>query len=216
MDPHIYPGRTGLAPDASNVEEGVNYLRRLRGNTSEGAAADAAPAAKSRGGAVTPTVEWKERRQSPRFRCSGSAEFRAEGSDGRMWGTLTDVSLHGCYLEMSSTFPLGTKVDLILKSCGIRIQVLGTVRASYPSLGMGICFAEIEPEQTLQLKQLIATLTGHNAVSKTGTTAQHGMKDALATADPRAVLGEIAEFFQKNQLLSREEFHQIAKRVRRS
>jgi hypothetical protein len=42
------------------------------------------------------------------------------------------------------------------------------------------------------------------------------MKDTLGSADPRAFLDEITEFFQKKHLLSREEFHQIAKRVRRS
>ena len=42
------------------------------------------------------------------------------------------------------------------------------------------------------------------------------MKDTLKAADPRALLDEIMEFFRKKQLLSRDEFHQIAKRVRRS
>jgi len=42
------------------------------------------------------------------------------------------------------------------------------------------------------------------------------MKDTLRSADPRAFLDEITEFFQKNQILSRSEFHQIAKRARRS
>ncbi|HEY6302122.1 MAG TPA: hypothetical protein VIX14_03565, partial [Terriglobales bacterium] len=36
-------------------------------------------------------------------------------------GTLTDVSLHGCYLEMNTTFPVGTKVKLVLKSFGVRV-----------------------------------------------------------------------------------------------
>jgi hypothetical protein len=73
--------------------------------------------------------------------------------DARMWGTVTDVSLHGCYVEMNTTFPAGTEVDLVLKSFGIRIETPGTVRASYPFLGMGICFAEMEPVQQMQLKQ---------------------------------------------------------------
>jgi hypothetical protein len=42
------------------------------------------------------------------------------------------------------------------------------------------------------------------------------MSDILAAADPKTFLDEITEFFQKNQLLSRNEFHQIAKRARRS
>jgi hypothetical protein len=67
-------------------------------------------------------------------------------------GNVTDVSLHGCYVEMNITFPAGTKAALVLKSFGIRIETPGTVRASYPFLGMDICFAEIEPVQQMQLK----------------------------------------------------------------
>src|SRR5260370_31076297 len=168
-----------------------------------------APAAAKSGG-------WKERRQSPRLRCSGSAEFRTEASDVRIWGTVTDVSLHGCYVEMNTTFPIGTKVDLVLKSFGIRIEAPGTVRASYPFLGMGICFAEIEPVQQLHLKDLLGALAGRSAVSNGISAEEKSVKDALRSADPKAFLDEITEFFQKNQLLSRNEFHQIAKLARRS
>jgi hypothetical protein len=215
VDPHIYPGQPGLPTDASTGEEGVNYLRRLKGNAPAGAPADGG-AKRDAASATTPTVEWKERRQSPRLRCSGSVEFRAEGSDVRMWGTLTDVSLHGCYVEMNTTFPVDTKVDLVLKSFGIRIHTAGTVRASYPFLGMGIRFEEIEPEQQQQLKQLLEALAGHSAVSNDASAQENDIKDTVASADPTAFLGEITEFFQKNQLLSRAEFHKIAKRVRRS
>ncbi|HEX7425080.1 MAG TPA: PilZ domain-containing protein [Terriglobales bacterium] len=194
----------------------MNYLRRLKGEVAEGAPADAAAKGGGRAPADATTIDWTIRRKSPRLRCSGSAEFRAEGSDVRMWGTITDVSLHGCYVEMHTTFPVGTKVDLVLKSFGIRIQAPGTVRTSYPFLGMGICFAEIEPEQQLQLKQLLAVLAGRNAVSNGGSAEENGMKDTLRSADPRAFLDEITKFFRRNQLLSRDEFYQIAKRVRRS
>jgi hypothetical protein len=216
VKPPIYPGQPTLPQDPSTGEEGVNYLRRLKENVAEGAPPDAAARGGGTAAAAATAIEWKERRQSPRLRCSGSAEFRAEGSDVRMWGTLTDVSLHGCYVEMNTTFPVGTKVDLVLKSFGIRIHAPGTVRASYPFLGMGIGFAEIEPDQHLQLKQLVAALTGRSAVSNIGSVRENGMKDTLASADPRAFLDEITEFFRTNRLLSRNEFHQIAKRVRRS
>ena len=216
VDPHIHPELPGLSPDSSKGEDGVNYLRRLRGAAAEGAPANATAKVGDKAPAATATPGVVERRKSLRLRCSGSVEFRTAGSDARMWGTLTDVSLHGCYVEMSNTFPVDTKVYLVLRSCGIRIQAPGTVRASYPALGMGICFAEIEPEQELQLKQLLATLAGRSAVSNVGSAPEDGMKDMLATADPNAFLDQIREFFQKNQLLSREEFYSIAKRVRRS
>jgi len=192
----------------------VNYLRRLKGEAAEGAPADAA----GNGGGGAPTdatsFAWKELRQSPRLRCSGSVKFRTEGSDVTMWGTLTDISLHGCYVEMNTTFPVGTKVELVLKSFGIRVQAPGTVRATYPFLGMGICFAEVAPEQQLQLKQLLAALAGRSAVPNGGPAEENSMQHSLKSADPGTMLDEIKVFFQKNDTLSREKFNQIAKRVR--
>ena len=226
METRIYPGQPGLTQpgltedgltqDSSNGDEGVDYLRRLKGAVLEAAPADAVVRGGGEAPAAANSLAWKEKRQSPRLRCSGSAEFRTESSDARMWGTVTDISQHGCYVEMNTTFPVGTKVDLVLKSFGIRIEAPGTVRASYPFLGMGICFAEIEPVQQMQLKQLLAALSARSGVSNGISAQENNMSDILAAADPKAFLDEITEFFQKNQLLSRNEFHQIAKRARRS
>jgi hypothetical protein len=212
----MYRPQPDLAPDSSNGEEGVDYLRRLKGSAPESAPAGVVAGGGGEAPVAAKNVAWKERRQSPRLRCSGSAEFRTEASDVRMWGTVTDVSLHGCYVEMNTTFPVGTKVDIVLKSFGIRIETPGTVRASYPFLGMGICFAEIQPVQLLHLKDLLTALGGRSSVSNGISAGEKSVKEALRSADPRAFLDEITEFFQKNQLLSRSEFHQIAKRARRS
>ncbi len=224
MDSRVFPEQPGLPPDSSAGEDSVNYLRRLKGSAAEDAPADAGA---KRGGATTPTVDWKERRRSPRLRCSGSAEFRTGDSDARMWGTLTDISLHGCYLEVSNAFPVGLRMDLVLKSCGIRIQAWGVVRASNPSLGMGICFTEIKAEEQLHLKRLLAALARHGSASDGGRTQvihvkdeklvkdEKTVKETLRAAEPKAFLDQIAGFFEKNQSLSREEFYAIAKRVRR-
>lgn len=155
---------------------------------------------------------WSELRQSPRIRCSGTAELQTEGSEVHLWGTLTDVSLHGCYVEMSDTLPVDTRVYLILKSLGIRIQTRGTVRTSFASLGMGIAFAEIEPGQYQQLQQLVDTFTGSANASK--LSSARDIQTTMAI-DPIAFLDEVTEFFRKKPLLSRVEFQEIARRVRR-
>jgi hypothetical protein len=226
VNPHLFSRPAGMPSDTSDGGEGVNHLRRLKGELVERTLADAVVVGHGRAPEAA-IAGVRERRESPRLRCSGSVEFRADGSDVRMWATLTDVSVHGCYVEMNTTFPAGTKVDLVLKSFGIRIQVRGTVRAAYPSLGMGIRFGEIDPEQQLQLEKLLAALSGHKAGYTGGSSAKQGpaenvsnvgnvSKDTLGTIDQRAFLHEITEFFQKNLMLSREEFHDITKRVRRS
>jgi hypothetical protein len=221
VDPHVYPEQRGWAPESGTSEEGVNYLRRLKGEPAEAAPADAAAQHDARVAAAMAASGLEERRKSPRLRCSGSAEIRHGDGDVPMWGTLTDVSLHGCYVEMSNTLPVESRVALVLNSCGIRIHAPGRVRATYPALGMGICFVEIEPSQQLLLKQLLALLTGRGVASVSARAREDHVKDenfskeTLQSADPAAVFDEIVEFFQKNQLLSHTEFYEIAKRVRR-
>jgi hypothetical protein len=205
-----------VTPDVGTGDNSANYLRRLKAEKEAGVSADASAKGNSSVTTAMATLSFVERRKSPRLRCSGSVEFRVDGSDARLWGTLTDISLHGCYVEMNTTFPVDTKVHLLIKSCGVQIQTQGTVRATYPFLGMGIRLMEIEPGQQSQLKQLLDSLAGRNTVQNAGPAQDSGMKDALASIDTKAFIDEITQFFQKNPLLSREDFHKIAKRVRRS
>ena len=158
MDPRVHPDQDGTSSDSSQTESGAGYLQKLK-KLSKGEAVPG-PVSKEIARPARPqSLPAKiERRRNPRFRCTGSVEFRSAGSDIRMWGTLNDISLHGCYVEMSSTVPAGTLVDLSLEAREIRVHVRGEVRACYPSLGMGIAFRDIEPEQLAALGQLLAAL----------------------------------------------------------
>jgi hypothetical protein len=91
----------------------------------------------------------------------------------------------------------------------------------YPALGMGIRFAEIEPLQHQHLKQLVSSLVAQGASSVVRPRVAIPVKDpevvndVLRSADHEAFFAQITTYFQKNHLLSREEFYQIAKRARR-
>ncbi len=224
MDRHIHPKQSATQSDRSSEDltlghEGTNHLRRLKRTVAEEGTAEDSAKIMPKGGGRPPTtanaITWKERRTSPRIRCSGSVEFRADATGVRMWGTLTDISLHGCYVEMNNTYPIDTKANLVLKSFGIRIEVAGVVRTSYPFLGMGICFAKIDPDEQRHLTQLIDALSGHRGLLPLHPTEAHTAVDEVSSADPATFLREITEFFRAHQLLSREEFHQIAHKVRR-
>jgi len=215
VDRHFEAEQPGLSPDASKADGGANYLRRLKSQAAEDAPSPPPATSSIVVPATAASPSLKERRRSPRLQCSGSAEFWPEGSDVRMWGTLTDVSLHGCYVEMNNTFPFGTRMRLTLEALGVRVRVQGTVRVSYPFLGMGICFSEIEPGQQLQLEMLLTTLSGQSSGSDATSTPVASSTQSLADVDSKSMLDELTEFFRSNQLLSRKEFYQIANRARR-
>ena len=133
-----------------------------------------------------------------------------------MWGTLTDISLRGCYVEMSTTFPVDTKVELVLDALGIRFRARGTVRISYPFLGMGILMTEIEPDQKVLLEQLLFALAKSKNPSQPESTPHDSGTDLFVGADPIAFLNELKRYFDGKALLSREEFFRIAKLCQRS
>jgi len=213
MDPNIHLEQPGLAEGRGPAEDSAAYLRRLKGEHTEDAPRAGAdgkiPATQS-----TPGI--KERRQSQRFPCSGSVEFKTEGSDVHMWGTVTDISLQGCYVEMSTTFPINTKASLVIESNGIRFHTQATVRASYPFLGMGMCFSGIEAGQRKRLEEILAALAGQKTIPNGVRSEESNIAETVASADPGAFMEEVAEFFKKNAALSRDQFYEIAKRVRRS
>ena len=215
MDPHVSAEQPDLAPDSPTTDDGASYLRRLK--TQPGEDLSSAPASVRPIAAVPQnSLPEKDRRRSPRFKCAGSAEFTAEDSNVRMWGTLTDISLRGCYVEMSTTFPVDTKVELILEALGIRFRARATVRISYPFLGMGILFTEIAPDQKVLLEKLLSALAKITNPSQPEETPHNSADDLFVGADPIAFLNELKRFFDSKPLLSREEFYRIAKLCRRS
>jgi hypothetical protein len=133
-----------------------------------------------------------------------------------MWGTLSDVSLHGCYIAINNTFPVDTRVSLVLEAMGVRVQLQAVVRVSYPFLGMGMCLTEVEFGRQSQLEQLLAAVAGANARPDPSLMAQPDSSPSIESADAKALLDEVARFFSKNSLLSRKEFYELAKQNRRA
>ena len=82
---------------------GADYLRHLK---REQDPPDVAHGPVSEPARKEGTASPQERRQSTRYKCEGSAQFRVNGSDVHTWGTFTDISVHGCYVEMTATYPV--------------------------------------------------------------------------------------------------------------
>ncbi len=217
------PSMPPSSPDAENA--GAAYLRSLKtGEQRTGTSAQPPDTAAQPISAVAGTSgslsSWggHERRRSIRYKCNGTAEFRLANSDIRTWGTLTDVSLHGCYVEMMQTSPTGTAVDLVLKANGIRIEVMGEVRVSYPFLGMGIIFTEITDEGRHHLQELLESFseTAHPpAVSQRENPGNAASQTLPVIVDATAALSSIVRFFQTRSVLTRRDFEELIRKTER-
>ena len=199
------PGGDGGDPSQpSNAE----YLRALKRAQEKPASAGAAPPAATSASQQN-SYPHPDRRRNPRYKCEGSAEFRAEGSDVRTWATVTDLSRSGCYVEAQATSPVDTPVNMVIEARGIRVQVKGSVRISYPFLGMGIGFTEISAHDRAQLDELLQRLASglpapvHPPDPKPATSLDLSRVNAAGTLDA------VAKFFQAHATLTREQFTEL-------
>jgi hypothetical protein len=127
-------------------------------------------------------------------------------------GTFTDLSIHGCYIEMTATFPVGAMVDLVLTLEGQRANVKGEVRVSYPFLGIGIAFREISPESQRTLQSMVASLLAQQRVASSASSESPTPIPAPVIVHPAAAFEAVADFFQTHSILSKNEFLQLVSR----
>jgi hypothetical protein len=202
---------------AQEPDDSVSYLVALK-QASGGAAPAAARepvsqlaspnAAPSGVSPVSQHYGGAEKRRSPRYRCEGSAEMRQEGIDLRTWATFTDISLQGCYVEATATYPVGTLLQLKLEAHGLKIYAKGSVRLSYAYTGMGIAFTEVSEEDLSRLRELL------QLISRPSVLKQSGLLPPVTNA--QAALKAIVEYFGERQILTREEFSRLLRKSQAS
>jgi PilZ domain len=159
----------------------------------------------------------KERRRSPRYRCQGSAHLRESATGIAIWATFTDISLHGCYVEMgATTFRVGAELLLILEVNDFRVEATGEVRVAYPGVGMGISFTSMRDRE--QLRALVRSIAQPSVILGPRATPQAAsgpLSNALLDIpDPRTALQAIIEFFEQRHVMGRDEFLRILRQSR--
>jgi len=223
---------------AEHIDSSVSYLMALKQSSGPHNGAAAAPAhvaspqnhpwpegtgtdANSSDANSSDRFHGPEKRLSPRYRCEGSAGMREDGRDVQTWARFTDISLHGCYVEAQATYPVGTVLHLKLEANGVRVENKGTVRVSYPYLGMGIAFTEVSEKTREHMKEMMGSLSRPTAITGLGIggmeiasslPAQEPLHALPRIADPAAAVQALAEFFDSRQMLTREDFLRILRK----
>ncbi len=77
---------------------------------------------------------------------------------------LTDLSLGGCYLDISSPFPVSTRVTLSMRAAGVQLRTEGVVRIMHPDKGMGVEFTQNTSEHRILLEKFLSLLTENREV----------------------------------------------------
>ena len=97
----------------------------------------------------------KERRKYPRVKVAIPIEFKAEGATVASHAETADLSLVGCYVEMSFTLPVGSKLELGLWVEDERLAAKGIVVTHHPQFGNGIEFLDLSGEDRAKLASFL-------------------------------------------------------------
>lgn len=95
----------------------------------------------------------RERRRTPRYIFIASAELYEERTDVRVASRVSELSLHGCYLDMMNPFPTGTLVLLKIFAGEMTFQSKAKIIYATPNVGAGVVFLEVEPKYGYILNQ---------------------------------------------------------------
>jgi hypothetical protein len=202
---------------ALEINDNAAYLRALKG-ADESALPDngiepkALPCLEDSSQKPSPV----EKRRAPRYKCEGSAQIREDGAAVHTWATFTDVSVHGCYVEAQATYPVGAVLHLRLECNGIRVESKGNVRVSYPYLGMGIAFVDLNDENQVRLRQLLAKISHPCVIMGPGIAsslpATSSLQSVPVITNPAAAVQELIDFFESRQMLMRDDFLRLLKK----
>jgi len=110
--------------------------------------------------AETAALTPEDRRSTPRFAFTATAEVVDMKSRTRMNTRISDLGMEGCYVDSNAPFPVMTPVRIRISALKKTFETLGTVVYSLSSMGMGISFAEPDPAQRVILKAWIDELSG--------------------------------------------------------
>ena len=85
-----------------------------------------------------------EGRRTPRIPFVATAEIIDEAENTRTTSQLSDLSLHGCFVQLPNPFPEGTPVTIEIYKDEDFVETSATVAFLMPKRGMGLSFAGME------------------------------------------------------------------------
>ena len=98
-----------------------------------------------------------ERRRASRHVFTARAEIMDEKENVRATSKVSDLSLNGCYVEITNPFPEGTNVMIEMYTETEFLESQATVAYLEPGVGMGLTFNGMQPYFTRVLNKWLST-----------------------------------------------------------
>lgn len=95
----------------------------------------------------------QERRRTPRYPFVATAEVVDTSSGVSVAARVSELSLYGCYIDMTNPPPEGTSIMVKVYSGGRYLEASGKVVYSAPNLGVGVSFHNVSVHSQIVLKE---------------------------------------------------------------
>ena len=97
-------------------------------------------------------------RRSPRYPFYASAEITELQTKTGLTARTSELSRHGCYMDMMNPFPLATKVKIRITHRDENFEATGTVVYAQPNIGMGVSFEVAQPKDDATIEKWLEAL----------------------------------------------------------
>jgi c-di-GMP-binding flagellar brake protein YcgR len=138
----------------------------------------------------------------------------AEQDDPPIRCQLTDLSLGGCYLEISSPFPASSRVTLSMRAGTAEVRAQGVVRIMHPDKGMGVEFTQATPEHRAAVEKFLEVLNENRALMPELLVEPEGLESEPSTRKPPADSDDPLLQLFYGDALNAEQFHEAMHKQR--
>jgi hypothetical protein len=99
-------------------------------------------------------------RKGPRYPFYASAEIMEQKTQTRMATRTSELSRHGCYMDMPNPLPLGTAIRIEISYNQETFGTTARVIYSQRNMGMGVAFDEMDGLEEQILEKWLTALRG--------------------------------------------------------
>jgi len=127
---------------------------------------------------------------------------------------LTDLSLGGCYLEISSPFPASSRVSLSMRVAEVEVRAQGVVRIMHPDKGMGVEFTQTTPGHREAVERFLGVLNENRTLSPELLVEPEGLESEPSSSRPPADTDDPLLQLFYGEALTAEQFHEALHKQR--
>jgi diguanylate cyclase (GGDEF)-like protein/putative nucleotidyltransferase with HDIG domain len=100
-------------------------------------------------------ISYKDRRLHPRLKCRVTIELHSEANNAPVYGSVTDISMGGCYVETSAILSPGSKLKLGFSMDDGSLSADGVVARIDPGTGIAVQFQEMNREARAHMFKIL-------------------------------------------------------------